>query len=262
MEATSTKPLLLDVDGKEVYISDEWKQGETIRIRLPFHILCIYCKGVSVEGEEVDIHCKMDSHDRRSERYRCTSCNRTISLVFDEVDELMCIKGGRVIKDKSETLSSEELRDSDTTEEEEEEEKSKSNLPSTDLTADSTSSNQSVFVLNGMKVNIHPKKRRVHSKKQTVIFAVSFLTNNHLFELLGKMTEVMLLSVKRGGIKLQIPKLRRGPLLRGFIMCSYICFLSNRCHTGKRFGKLSGDDLVISRFFLWTRYRILFLSRK
>ena len=174
MNSTSKKQSLLDGDGKEVYISDEWKQGESIRIRLPFHVLCIYCKEVRVEGEEVDIRCKRDSHERRSERYRCKSCKKTISLVFDEVDELMRIKGGRVIKDKSETLSSEELVDSDTTEEEKEEEKSKSNLPSIDLMVDSPSPNQSVFVLNGMKVNIHPKKRRVHSKKQTANFAVAF----------------------------------------------------------------------------------------
>lgn len=173
METSSKQSSLFDTEGNVVYISDDWKCGESVSIRLPFHVLCIHCKAVKLAGDEVTMVCKQDAQQRKEEQFRCEKCKRSISLVFDDLEELSRVKGGRVIKDTSETLSSEELCDSDTSEEEDRKEDGNLKPALADPTAKSSKDKPTVFVLNGIRVNTRPAKRRVHSKKHIAKYSVS-----------------------------------------------------------------------------------------
>lgn len=173
MESLHKQSSLFDTEGNVVYISDDWKCGESVSIRLPFHILCTHCKEVKLAGDEVTMVCKQDAQQRKAEQFRCTKCKRSISLVFDDLEELIRVKGGRVIKDPSETLSCEELCDSDTSEEEDRKEDENPKPVLADSTTESSKDKPTVFVLNGIRVNTRPNKRRVHSKKRTTKYSVS-----------------------------------------------------------------------------------------
>ena len=161
---------LFAANGDVVYIEDEWKEGESKDIKLPFNLQCCSCNKVMKTGTVVTASFQKDEDERRLERIQCTICKYVIDMIFDEVDELMKMVGGKVIKNMDDMIvSDDEMIDTDSSDEKKEEvktqpEKEDKESPKKEFKVLPTIERPTSFSINGMKVT-NKSKRPAASKK-------------------------------------------------------------------------------------------------
>lgn len=147
---------LFAANGDVVYIEDEWKEGDSKDIELLFNLQCCNCNEVMKTGTVVKVAFKTDEEERRLERIQCNICQHEIDMVFDEVDELMKIVGGKLIKNVDDvTVSDDEMIDTDSSEEKRDDVKES---PKKEFKVLPTIERSSSFSINGMKVTIKSKR--------------------------------------------------------------------------------------------------------
>ena len=155
---------LFAANGDVVYIEDEWKEGESKDIQLPFNLQCCNCTKVMKTGTVVTASFHKDNEERRLERIQCTICKHEIDIVFDEVDELMKLIGAKVIKNVDDVIvSDDEMIDTDSSDEKQEEvkkqqEKEDKESPKKEFKVLPTIERPTSFSINGMKVTIKSKR--------------------------------------------------------------------------------------------------------
>lgn len=176
MSSNPTMYSLFADNGDVVYIEDEWNEGEKKDISLPFCLKCAKCDNVMKTNTVIEVAFQRNEENKRIERLECTSCKEPVDLVFDDVDELMMIQNGTVVKNDNVVVSDNEMIDTDSTDDKasaspKEEVQTK---PERSFKVIPTAERPKSFSINGMTVTIKSKRsgRKPAEKKKRASWCV------------------------------------------------------------------------------------------
>ena len=163
-------------NGDVVYIEDEWEEGKKKEISLPFCLKCSKCEAVMKTNTVVEVVFRRDEENRRIERLECSNCKEAVDLVFDDVDELMMIQNGVVLKHDDVVVSDNEMIDTDSSDDKPSTSPKEEHPPSPEKSFKviPTAERPKSFSINGMTVTINSKRsgRKPAEKKKRAAYRV------------------------------------------------------------------------------------------